>query len=178
MRLPNPLDPVNQLLDLLPRAFALLPGVESLLDRIEGTRLAAEELIARIEVTRQGGADLLVGAAGQVARIEALVDVLEPRLTELTPVLDRLLPLARELADTTSPEEVAALVRLIDQLPEVAESMETEVMPVLTTLGTVAPDVHDLLGVARELNELLTKVPGMGRVKRRVDEEQAERGIA
>ncbi|MCL8026660.1 hypothetical protein [Nocardioides bruguierae] len=178
MRLPNPLDPVSQLLDLLPRVVGLVPTVEGLLDRIESTRLAAEELIARIETTRRSGEDLLAGAAGQVARIEALVDSLEPRLTELGPVLDRLVPIARELADTTSPDEVAALVKLVDQLPEVADKMESEVLPVLSTLGTVAPDVHDLLGVARELNEVLEKVPGVSRAKKKIDAEQAERGIA
>ena len=46
-------------------------------------------------------------------------------------------------------------------------------LPVMTTLGTVAPDLHDLLDVSRELNEMLGKLPGLGRIKRRVEEEQA-----
>ena len=47
-------------------------------------------------------------------------------------------------------------------------------LPVLTTLGTVAPDVHELLNVSRELNEILGKIPGVGRLKRRVEEEEGE----
>ena len=42
------------------------------------------------------------------------------------------------------------------------------------TLGSVAPDLHDLLAVSRELNDMLAKLPGFGRIKRRIDEEQGE----
>ena len=41
----------------------------------------------------------------------------------------------------------------------------------LTTLGSVAPDLHELLNVSRELNEILGKIPGVGRLKRRVEED-------
>ena len=51
--------------------------------------------------------------------------------------------------------------------------MERDLLPVMRTLGTVAPDVHDLLDVSRELNGMLGKLPGMGRIKKRVDEQQA-----
>jgi hypothetical protein len=38
----------------------------------------------------------------------------------------------------------------------------------------VGPDLHELLFVSRELNEMLGSLPGMGRIKKRVEEEQAE----
>ncbi|MGH3336110.1 MAG: hypothetical protein ACRDOZ_09855, partial [Nocardioides sp.] len=80
------------------------------------------------------------------------------------------------LAETTDPREVDAMVALVDQLPLLASKLETDVIPVLHTLTSVAPDLHDLLDVSRELNEMLAKLPGMGRLKKRVDEEQAEPG--
>ena len=107
------------------------------------------------------------GAAVQVGRAASLMDVLEPPLTTLQPTL-------QTLADTTSPAEVEALVRLVDQLPDLTDSMERDVMPVLATLGSVAPDVHELLNVSRELNEILGKIPGIGRLKRRVEEEDED----
>ena len=64
-------------------------------------------------------------------------------------------------------------MQLIDHLPDLTERFERDVLPVMTTLGTVAPDLHDLLDVSRELNEMLGKLPGLGRIKRRVEEEQA-----
>ena len=52
------------------------------------------------------------------------------------------------------------------------EQAERDLLPVMRTLGTVAPDLHDLLDVSRELNGMLAKLPGMGRIKRRVDVQQ------
>jgi hypothetical protein len=107
------------------------------------------------------------GAAVQVGRAASLMDVLEPPLTTLQPTL-------QTLADTTHPDEVAALVQLIDHLPQLTLQVERDVLPVLTTLGSVAPDVHELLNVSRELNEILGKIPGVGRLKRRVEEEEGD----
>jgi hypothetical protein len=53
-----------------------------------------------------------------------------------------------------------------------ALKVENDIVPVLDSLTSVAPDLHDLLDVSRELNEMLAKLPGMGRIKERVDEEQ------
>ena len=54
-----------------------------------------------------------------------------------------------------------------------AGQVEGDVLPVMRSLSTVAPDVHDLLDLTRELNGMLGKLPGMGRIKKRVDEQQA-----
>jgi len=150
---------LDQALGLLPRATALLSGAEALLvdvrrllERIEATRADAGYVIAAVDETRER-ADLLLGA-------------LEGPLARLLPTLER-------LADSTDPREVDALVALVDRLPVIADRVDGEVIPMLRTLSTVAPDLHDLLDVSRELNEMLAKLPGMGRIKRRVDEEQA-----
>lgn len=147
------------LMGLVPRAGSLvdeaervLGRVDDLLDRIEDTRTSADDVVRRTDAT--------------VARATTLLDALEPPLTALQPTLER-------LADTTDPREVDALVQLIDHLPLLVTQLERDVLPVLTTLGSVAPDLHDLLDVSRELNEMLAKLPGMGRLKKRVDEEQA-----
>ena len=69
-------------------------------------------------------------------------------------------------------------MQLIDQLPRLADKLETDIMPILDTMATVAPDLHDLLEVSRELNEMLAQVPGLSRMKRRIDREQSERDAA
>ena len=149
---PTPRD-VSHLLTLVPRAFGLLDDVQALLDRIEGTRQNADALIARIEQP--------------VTRMVTLLDSLEPSLTALQPTLER-------IADTTDPDEVEALVRLVDHLPTLVEQVERDIMPILSTLGSVAPDLHDLLQVSRELNEMLAKVPGLSRIKKRVQAEESD----
>jgi hypothetical protein len=117
---------------------------------------------ATAEVARVGD---VVGDAGVlVGRATVLLDALEPSLTTLEPTL-------RTLADTTHPEEVAALVTLVDHLPAVTLQVERDILPIMASLGSVAPDLHELLDVSRELNEILGKIPGIGRLKRRVEEE-------
>ena len=151
-------DAIEQLLAAVPRIGRLLDDAERLLDDVGA-------LIDRIEVTRLGADTLVRNAEVPIGRTAALLDSLEPSLTTLQPTLER-------LADTTHPEEVEALVGLIDHLPQLVLQLERDVLPVMTTLGSVSPDLHDLLDVSKELNEMLAKLPGMGRIKKRVDEQQ------
>lgn len=114
--------------------LTLLPRVTALLGE-------AEALVARIEVTRQS-ADALV------ARVGETVDRVEDPIERLQPVLER-------LAETTDEHEVDALVTVVDQLPELSG--------ILRTMSTVAPDLHELLRVSVELNQMLAKLPFRGR---------------
>jgi hypothetical protein len=196
MRLPGPRDLVafvslverssEQLVALLPRTTELLGNAERLLrdgsalvDRIETTRLEAQALVERTEVTRDRADELVTGLEPTTRRAVALLAALEPTaeravalLESMEPSLLKLQPTLERLAETTDPREVDALVAMLDQLPLLAAKVETDVIPVLNTLTTVSPDLHDLLDVSRELNLMLAKLPGMGRVKRRVDEQQ------
>jgi len=150
MRLPGVPGPrdvlalAEQLTGLVPRLAALLSSGERLIAQAEG-------LLARIDETR-------ATADANVARIGALLDRLEPSLRTLEPTLAR-------LAQTTDPREVDALISLVDRLPMLAEQVERDVVPVMRTLGTVAPDLHDLLETSRELNEMLAKLPGINRLR-------------
>ena len=174
-------DQIEALIGAVPRVLALLDVAEGLLDRAstavdrvslvvdnaaaEVVRVGAVVDAAALEVRRV--ASVVDGADAQVARAVVLLDSLEPSLLKLEPTL-------RTLADTTHPEEVAALVTLVDHLPALTEQVERDLLPVLTTLGSVAPDLHELLNVSRELNEILGKIPGVGRLKRRAEEEVEE----
>jgi ABC-type transporter Mla subunit MlaD len=113
----------------------------TLLPRLTGLLSDVEALVARIEETRRS-ADALV------QRISGTVDRIEEPITTLQPVLER-------LAETTDPREVDALVTVIDQLPAMSG--------VVGTMTTVAPDLHRLLEVSVELNEMLAKVPFLNR---------------
>jgi uncharacterized protein YoxC len=183
MRLPVPRDlltvlerstvSVEHLLNAVPRLVGLLDDADRLLQRagrllddIDGTRRSADEVVARTDavVTRANAVIDQVEPFNE--RLIRLLDGLEPSLTRLQPVLER-------LADTTDPHEVDAMVQLVDQLPRVADKMEKDVLPILDSMNSVAPDLHDLLAVSRELNAMLAQVPGISRMKKRIDEEQA-----
>jgi acyl-homoserine lactone acylase PvdQ len=170
------------------RITALLDAAEGLLDdatgvvrRIDDTREAADAAILRVEeaagranlaldridASTTSADALLLAATEAQARLVELMDALEPSLRTLQPTLER-------LAETTDPKEVDALVSLVDRLPALAEQVERDVVPVMRTLESVAPDLHELLHVSRELNEMLTKLPGMGRIRKRADDELRE----
>lgn len=176
-------DAVEQLLGAVPRLVPLLDEAERLVARagrlvadIDATRTAADAVVTRTGQTVTL-ADGVVGRSGELlallellnARLGALLDSLEPPLTRLQPMLER-------LAETTAAHEVDAMVELIDHLPSLAHKMEVDIVPVLDSLSTVAPDLHDLLDVSRELNEMLAKIPGMGRVKERIERQQEADG--
>lgn len=136
---------------LLASAGSVLDSAGALIDRIEETRAEAAAVVARTDETR--------------ARADELLDRFQPSI-------DRLLPTLERLAETTDPDEVDAMVALVDHLPMLVGKLETEVVPILETLSTVAPDLHDLLDTSKELNEMLAKLPGMGRIKERVEKQQ------
>ena len=169
-------DSVEQLLGAVPRMISLLGDADQILGRVDGlinrideTCASADEAVRRTAGVVDTADELLSRASPMVDRITALLNGMEPSLTKLQPTLDR-------LAETTDPREVDALVALIDMLPELVRQMETDVVPVMNSLSTVAPDLHDLLDVSRELNEILGSLPGVGRIKKRIDEEQAAEG--
>lgn len=149
---------------LLAQAEALMVEVGELLERIEGTRAEADAVVRRTGKT-------VATADALVIRADTMLASMEPSLVKLQPTLER-------LAESTDPREVDALVSLVDQLPAITEQVERDLLPVMRTLATVAPDLHDLLDTSRELNEMLAKLPGMGRIKKRVDEQQAAEAAA
>ncbi|MCW2789432.1 MAG: hypothetical protein JWP56_1735 [Aeromicrobium sp.] len=190
---------VELALTLLPRAAALLDSAEELLDRvdrvvdrvdrtrqsadaaiatIDATNTKADEAIGRIDATITQAEGLVVRGAGLVASIEPTMERGQRMFDVFAPIVERLQPIADRLSRTMDPDEVEAIVRLVDHLPDLVDRIETDVLPMLETLRSVGPDVHDLLDITRELNSMLGRVPGMGRVKKRVDEQQERNAVA
>ena len=152
-----------------PRLTALLAEVERLIGEIDRLLGQVDGLLQRIETTRVEAQRVVRRADNTRTRADKLLAALEPHIGPL----ERLQPTLERLAETTDADEVDALIALIDTLPVLAGQVEGEVIPVMRSLSSVAPDVHDLLDLTRELNGMLAKVPGMGRIKKRVDEQQA-----
>lgn len=156
----------EKMIGLVSRVAILIAEVETIVPRVK-------LLIGELERTHDR-ADGVVTAAGAVtARTGALLARVEPLLDRYEPALISLEPIVTKLAETTSPGEVDALVSLIDAMPELVDKLTRDILPTLDTLGTVAPDLRDLLDVSRELNDILGNIPGLGRIKRRVDEQQS-----
>lgn len=184
MRLPGPSDlvkaagqsyeAVEQAIALVPKAVALLGDAATLVQRAGG-------LVGRVEGLLDGVEGTAARSAALVRRVEALLPAVEDTaeragtlLGTFEPTLHTLQPTLETLAETTSPDEVRALVALIDLLPEITERIRVDILPILGTLDSVAPDLRTLLLISRELNEMLGAIPGLGRAKRKFEGEQED----
>lgn len=139
----------EQLVDLVPRLVTLVGEVEE---------------IVRILRTID---DVEVRLADAVAKSLSIVDRVEPILTEFAPTLRLLHPMLRRIADSTDPAEVEAVVRLVNDLPDLVTKIHVDVLPVLTSLGSVPEDLREILVTSKELNEIIAAVPGLGRMRQR-----------
>jgi hypothetical protein len=90
------------------------------------------------------------------------------------PIARRAAPLAERFVEEFSEEEVRAAIRLVDQLPQLTEHMETDIMPILATLDRVGPDVHELLEQLKEVRQAIQGIPGLGFFRRRGERADAE----
>lgn len=133
----------------------------------EGTVGRVDDVVdgAQVVVGRTSG--VVDDAAGIVQRTGGVVDGAEGLLGRSDDLVGRIVA-------TTSDEELQAIVHLIDTLPQAVDALRHDVLPVMSTLGTVAPDLRDLLDIASQLNGVLGSVPGLGRLKKRVEKAQAE----
>ncbi|MBA2560041.1 MAG: hypothetical protein H0V07_09170 [Propionibacteriales bacterium] len=159
------LDALEQAMSLVPRLVVVMADVEQIVAR-------AGVLLTDAEKTQQHAAQLVDRTADVVSRAGDLTDRAGPLLDQFEPTLLRLRPVLERLADTTDPDEVAAIVAMLDLMPELVGKLRDDIVPVLDTLGTVAPDLRDLLHLSRELNDMLAGIPGLGRVKRTIEVEQ------
>ncbi len=179
MRLPVP-DPrpaltlVGQGRQLLEDLAGALPRVLALLDRGEVLLTSVEELVARIEATRESADKVIIRTAGTVGSVEPTIARAQRLLDTMAPSLEQLQPTLQRLAESTSPEEVEALIRLIDHLPDLVDRTITDILPIVENMKSVAPDIHDMLDTMHELNEMIAKIPGMGRIRQRVEDKQAD----
>ena len=171
---------------LVPRLVALINEIEMIvarvsivLNQIELTERRISGMVAGIEQTQER----IVAVVSRVSQTVTAIDVIVAEAALLTrragPLLDayqqpleQLQPIVVRLTDTTSSAEVDAMVELINTLPDIAHKLDRDVLPVLDTLGTVAPDLRDLLDVSKQLNEMLGAIPGLGRLKKQIEAQQ------
>lgn len=169
---------VETALGLVPRAAAALDRVEALLDRVDRV-MSRVEGVAEAAAQTNVEAAAIVTDAGRVTRragravdgVTGVTDRADVALQAWEPTLRRLAPQADRFASALSEQEVDAAIALVDKLPVVLDHVENDVIPVLTSLDRVGPDLHEVLEVVEELRRIITGLPGIGLLRRRGDEE-------
>lgn len=163
---------VGDLFDLVGRGVALMDRAEALVSGAERLLHDAQTQLARSAAALDDAQDLTDGARALTARAETELDAFTP----LREVAQDATPMLRTVVDSVSAQEIAAVVRVLDRLPQLVDSLETDVLPLLGTLDRVGPDVHDILASVSELAHALQGLPGVGLLQRRgerkADEEE------
>jgi ABC-type transporter Mla subunit MlaD len=147
----------------------------ALVTRVAGTAGAAGELVARVGIVADEARKVVTEADAVAGRADGLVTQTNGMLETYAPIADKAAPLARRFVDEFSQDELAAAIRMVDQLPALVEHLENDIMPILTTLDRVGPDVHDLLDELKGVRQAINGIPGFGFFKRRGEEKDGDR---
>lgn len=141
-----------RLAELLATAEQLVVGIQQILQATTAIIEAAARVTARVNA--------IADHADQVIdRTAVVVESAAGMVAELEPIAQKLLPHAAMVADSLSDEEIKALIDMIDRLPELERSAEA-LMPILATMESVAPEVHQLLLVTEDLRRAVVGIPG------------------
>lgn len=155
------------MVSLIGEAEAVLGRVGLVVDRIEATIARADILIGDVAETDRAAQKVVASVEVTSSRAGAILDLYEESLRTLAPS-------ARTFAETLDPDEVQAVVHLVDRLPVLLKHLDEDILPVLATLDRVAPDLHQLLEIAQDMQVALGGLPGMGWIKKRAEKEEAE----
>ncbi len=149
------------------KADATVAKADATVSRVDRTITQAEATVVRIDGTitkadaTVGTADVVAARANDLVGSTGLTSTQAQELLDLyRPIALRLRPMAEQLVSSISEQEVQATIKLVDQLPQLVEHLESDIMPILVTLDRVGPDVQALLDVVRDLREAAIGIPG------------------
>jgi ABC-type transporter Mla subunit MlaD len=183
-----PDEAVQVVADLPGRVAALLDEVERLIARVDATLDRVDEVAEEAGRVAARADEVAAGAGGVVARADATARVAGSVVDEVgatargaqellhlyRPAAERAAPLVQHFVDEFSAQELQALIRLVDQVPQFTAHMERDIMPVLAKLDQVGPDVHELLDVLKDVRLAIQGVPGFALFRRRGADKEEE----
>jgi uncharacterized protein YoxC len=151
---------VDRVEQVAERAAEVAEGADAVVVRAGRVADHADQVVERI-IPVTGAAEAVLDSVGATsAGAQALLEIFQP-------IAERGAPLLQHFVDEFSVQELHALVRLIDQVPQFTEHMETDIMPVLAKLDHVGPDVHELLDVLKDVRLAIQGLPGFAMFRRR-----------
>jgi hypothetical protein len=135
------------------QAAASVARVSQMLD-------ATEAVVLRTETITEDATETLGAARMLTQDASAMITQVQPELTKVLPLLEK-------FADRLSPAEVDAAIALVDELPTLTRSLREDILPILSTLDRVGPDINELLHVMDDVRKAVLGVPGFAFFKRR-----------
>jgi hypothetical protein len=162
------LDTVALVASLPARVEGLFGQLDALLAKVEAITESAAAVIVDVERTTTDASVVVSGASEASTVAQRLIG-------ELEPIAERGLPLGRKFVDNFSDAELDAAIKMVDQLPELMTRMEA-LMPILETMDSVAPELHQLLEVTTDVRRAVIGIPGFkffrNRGQDKIDDDQ------
>jgi hypothetical protein len=160
MSFPSPGELVRWTARTTAEAASVPARVLKLLGEAESAVARATELLDRTE--------RVVGAAEDaVERVGRVTADAEQQVAATRPLI--------RFAEEFSAHEVQAAIRLVDELPRLAQHIDDDVLPILGTLNRVGPDLHELLDVAKEVRQAIQGIPGFDFLRRRGEDKDEDK---
>ena len=141
---------------VLDRGEALLDEVAALVAAVAALRVEAEAVVAGASGVVADGARAVGVLEEQARRVQLLLDVYEPDLRALAPVVGR-------AAAEVTPRPLANLADALGRLPELLELAE----PALRNLAGLGPELKDVTDKVENVGQIVEGIPGAGVLRRR-----------
>ncbi|MGU3431595.1 ribulose 1,5-bisphosphate carboxylase large subunit [Actinomycetes bacterium M1A6_2h] len=166
LTVPTPADVVGLVRGTVLWSLDTVALVASLPTRIDGLFAQLDALLAKVEAITESAAAVIVDVEHTTTDAKTVVTgaseastVAQRLIGELEPIADRGLPLGRKFVENFSDAELDAAIKMVDQLPELMTRMEA-LMPILETMDSVAPELHQLLEVTTDVRRAVIGIPG------------------
>jgi hypothetical protein len=156
------------------RVLRLVDDAEVLMVRVTTVVDAAERSVAEVQAVTSAAAVITEQSARAATAAGTVVEQAAQTARTANELMIAYEPAARRFVEELSAEEVDAAIRMIDELPRLADHLTADVLPILATLDRVGPDIHELLGVTREVRQAILGIPGFGMLRRRGEEKDAD----
>lgn len=142
---------------LVSAAGGLVARVVPMLDLAESALAPVRPVVEALLVDAELDPELARLVAGRILEVLVYADK----------TITLLEPITAEVLASVDPDEIKAVIQFIDHLPALGEMLESDVIPVLSSLDTVAPEVHQILDVAQQCLEAVAGIPGFQLLRRR-----------
>lgn len=157
-----------------------VPGrVLGLLEAAEDVVRRADTLVARTERVLDKTENLVDRAGAVTAIAETVTDdagrtvrTSRELMDSYAPLAQRAHPLAQRFVEELSAHEVDAAIELVDQLPVLTKHLIEDVLPIMSTLDKVGPDIHQLLEVTNDVRQAILGIPGFAFLRKRGEDKE------
>jgi len=153
---------------LLTEAEALLGLMRQLAERVERVAESAEQVVSTATSVTTAAETVIAQSTAAVSNADVAISQAARAAADATgvlalyqPIAEKAAPMARQFVEEFSAEELHAAIRMVDAIPRLTAHVEDDVLPLLTTLDHVGPDLRELISLVTDVRNALASMPGL-----------------